>query len=302
MFQPQALFERPENLGPLELLPLDVQIIRHVKRHRFLSAAQLIRATDEKKFPVLGRLEKLFDHGYLNRPKSQWKWGNPLKRIDLVYGLAKRGTRYLKELGELESIRIHEKKVGDYYLEHTLEVAEFMTRLERDLPINVTLEYLDDGVAPQRAVAQCSWTVPIFFRGDLIEVGVVPDRVFSLKAGGEILYFCLELDRGTMPVIRTNPAQSSFYRKLLAYHETWRSGLHTEQMGWRRFRVITLTSSAMRKDHLLEVCKEIVINGGSGLFMFADKETFENEASVAMMPWLTGDGQNIAKLISETRS
>ena len=157
---------------------------------------------------------------------------------------------------------------------------------------------------------------------ELIDLGAAPetivvidnneDRLMIAKAIGctilkadatrdETLLFCLEVDRGTMPVVRSNPAQSSFYRKLLAYHETWRSGQHVRELGWRRFRVLTLTSSLERRDHLVEVCREVVASGGSGLFMFADRQTFSREPSLAAMPWLTGDGMNVAKILAEAR-
>jgi hypothetical protein len=171
-----------------------------------------------------------------------------------------------------------------------------------ELPPGVALSYEDDGASVQRSVAGCSWAVPVYYRGEMLQVGVVPDRVFRLSTRDESMLFCLEVDRGTMPVIRSNPAQSSFYRKLLAYHETWRSGLHLTQLGWRRFRVLTLTSSAARRDHLIEVSKEVVASGGSGLFLFADLQTFSHESSLPAMPWITGDGMNVAKLLSEARS
>lgn len=176
-----------------------------------------------------------------------------------------------------------------------------MTRLETELPPGVSLSYEDEGASTQRSVASCSWTVPIHYRGDSLEVGVVPDRVFRLTTRDESLLFCLEMDRGTMPVVRSNPAQSSFYRKLLAYHETWRTGIHLRDLGWRRFRVLTVTSSTERREHLVEVCKEVVASGGSGLFLFADREAFANEVSLPAMPWITGDGMNFAKLLAETR-
>ncbi|MCB1133517.1 MAG: replication-relaxation family protein, partial [Verrucomicrobiae bacterium] len=300
MFRLHPLFERPSNLPSLDLLPLDEEILRKVRLHRFLRAEQIIRATGERDGRILHRLEQLFAHGYLSRPASQWRHGDLLKTRNLIYGLAKRGVRHLKELGEVTSHRIHEKVVGDLHLVHTVEVAEFMIRLETELPLHVKLEYLDDG-SQRQSVATCSWSVPVFYRGDVLQIGVVPDRVFRLSTAHEELVFCLEVDRGTMPVMRSNPAQSSFYRKLLAYHETWRSGLHTRELGWNRFRMLTLTSSAARRDHLIEVCRELVAAGGSGLFLFADKPTFANAESLLRMPWLTGDGYNTAKLLAETR-
>lgn len=241
-----------------------------MRRHRFLRADQVIRVIGGSDGRVLHRLELLLAHGYLSRPASQWRHGDLLRNRHLIYGLAKRGVRHLQELGEVNSHRIHEKKVGDLHLHHTVEVAEFMIRLEADLPLNAKLEYLDDG-SNRQSVGTCSWSVPVFYRGDVLDVGVVPGRVFRLSTASDELVFCLEVDRGTMPVMRSNPAQSSFYRKLIAYHETWRSGMHRKDLRWNRFRMLTLTSSPARRDHIIEVCREVVMNGGSGLFLFADK-------------------------------
>ena len=302
MIRRTLLFERPSNFPPLDPVPLDAEILRHVRRHRFLRGSQVVRLLpEEPEGRVLRRLVVLFEHGYLDRPEAQLRYDARPWGKDLVYGLAKRGVRHLQSLGELDSHRIHEKRVGQLYLDHTLEVAEFMTRLERELPPGVSLSYEDDAPSVQRSVAGCSWSVRVGYRGEELRVGVVPDRVFRLATRDETLLFCLEVDRGTMPVVRSNPAQSSFYRKLLAYHETWRSGQHVSELGWRRFRVLTLTSSTERRDHLVEVCREVVASGGSGLFMFADRETFSREPSLAAMPWLTGDGMNVAKILSEAR-
>lgn len=294
-------FERQPNPPPLDLSPIDVAILRHVKRHRFLRTDQLTRLTGEPAVVVSRRLNLLFRHGYLDRPRAQIRYHEPARSRELIHGLGKRGVRHLLKLGEVDSHRIHEKRVGQLYLDHTIEVAEFMSRLEAELPDGVSLVYEDEGPSVQRSLAACSWTVPVHFRGESLQVGVVPDRVFRLETRDESLVFCLEVDRGTMPVVRSNPAQSSFYRKLLAYHETWRTGLHLRDLGWRRFRVLTVTSSRERRDHLIEVCKEVVAGGGSGLFLFVDKTSFEESANLPKMPWLTGDGANVAKLLSETR-
>jgi hypothetical protein len=286
---------------PLSLSPEDEALLRQFRRHRFLRAGQVARLTGLPLPAVTRRLGVLFRHGYLDRPLAQarppWKSG----AADLVHGLGRRGARHLLGLGDTETHRIHEKRVGEAYLEHALEVAEFMTRLEAELPPGVSLRYEDESFSMGRSVASCSWTVPVHYRGERLDVGVVPDRVFRLETRDESLVFCLEIDRGTMPVVRTNPGQSSFYRKLLAYHETWRSGLHVSELGWRRFRVLTLTSSPERRDHLVSVCAEVVAGGGSGLFMFAEKGQAGDCADLASVQWLTGDGTNVAKLLSETR-
>ncbi len=66
---------------------------------------------------------------------------------------------------------------------------------------------------------------------DGTKLGVIPDRVFALEyadQNGRVqrVYYFLEADRGTMPVVRQNLSQTSFYRKLLAYEATWTNKVH----------------------------------------------------------------------------
>lgn len=60
----------------------------------------------------------------------------------------------------------------------------------------------------------------------------------------------LEADRGTMPVSRRSLARSSFLRKLLAYEATWLTGAHCSRFGLPNFRVLTVTDSERRLEHL----------------------------------------------------
>lgn len=83
------------------------------------------------------------------------------------------------------------------------------------------------------------------------------------------LHFYLA-DRGTMPVVRKGLTQTSFARKLLAYQETWRRGLHKMHLGIPNFRVLTVTTSRERVRHLVAACRSLP-GGGSHLFLFADE-------------------------------
>lgn len=49
---------------------------------------------------------------------------------------------------------------------------------------------------------------------------VIPDGLFGLAfADGTASYFMLEIDRGTMPVVRKGTNRTSFARKLKTYYE-----------------------------------------------------------------------------------
>ena len=132
------------------------------------------------------------------------------------------------------------------------------------------------------------WSVTLANRRKL---GVIPDRVFALeftdqpKERNRVLYF-LEADRATMPVDRHNLAQSSFYRKLLAYEATWTQGLHQTRFGFHRFRVITVTTSEARANSLAATCRQLP--RGHGLFMFTDIDSLRIHRNLLTLPFLTG--------------
>ena len=87
---------------------------------------------------------------------------------------------------------------------------------------------------------------------------VVPDGLFALVYGDETAaYFLLEVDRGTIPINRTDSEGTSDWRKnirykLATYYDGWRGGFH---------RVIKLLCSAlwrrpMAKDDELDLVQE----------------------------------------------
>jgi hypothetical protein len=123
---------------------------------------------------------------------------------------------------------------------------------------------------------------------------VEPDRVFGLEFNDapenrRRAYFFLEADRGTMPVARKNLAQTSFLRKLLAYTETWRKGLHRAHFGIPSFRVLTVTASMERVAHLVEACRALP-GGGARLFLFTTREALA-AGEILAREWVNGRGE-----------
>jgi hypothetical protein len=79
---------------------------------------------------------------------------------------------------------------------------------------------------------------------------VVPDGVFGIEyaVSGKKAYrfFALEADRGTMPVIRSNPNQTSYMRKIAAYREIITRQVYKTHWGVPNLLVLTLTTSEAR--------------------------------------------------------
>ena len=137
-------------------------------------------------------------------------------------------------------------------IEHAIEITDFMVALDIACRrrCKFAVMYFDEilrELAPQatrEAPRPYHWPVSTSWQGSAQTLYVIPDRVFGIRdltrrGDRAVKFFAYERDRGTMPVVRSNLAQSSILRKLIGYGATHRSGLHTAMYGLPNFRVLT---------------------------------------------------------------
>jgi hypothetical protein len=187
----------------------DLELHRTVSNYRLISTPQLLRLfEDESRDGIYRRLQGLFHHGYLDRIGT-----NP--NASLVYGLGRRGAEILEVP--------HRKDVADPYVAHQLMIGDFRVAMTRAMTTrNIVL----------------SWrTVPA-------DSPVKPDGFFSLQFpdrpdGKNRAFLFLEADRSTM-------TRERFVQKLENYWRWYRTGGHTEKLGIKGFRVLTMTKSEER--------------------------------------------------------
>jgi hypothetical protein len=85
----------------------------------------------------------------------------------------------------------------------------------------------------KKPVNLCDWWVP-GLSDELGVSSVIADGLFGLFSPDETAaYFLLEVDRGSMQVVRTNFDGTSFNRKLLVYWGAWKRKLHVEQIWYQ---------------------------------------------------------------------
>jgi len=266
-------FQRSSYVAPFHLTERDREILRLVYRHRFLRSSHICSLTSGSTQQVLRRLKLLYHHGYLSRPRAQIDYYHHGGTGEMVYCLGSHGALLLKmEFGEMfRSIPWDEDDNSDrrVFLKHALLVSDIMVSIElacRQHGIRLLTEQdLAKNNQPFR------WKMNV--QGQ--KFSVAPDRVFALESTGadgsiQRSYFFLEADRGTMPVIRKTVSQSSFFRKLLSYEATWSQAIHEKCFGFSRFRVLTVTNSAVRVKSLVDACSKL--KTGHGVFLFADLE------------------------------
>jgi hypothetical protein len=187
------------------------------------------------------------------------------------------------------------------FLEHSLLVSDVMVALAIACRKNGRVRLLTGKELPLpeslRAHRQpFKWTVT----AKKNKLGVIPDAAFALEFldqpsdRNRVLFF-LEADCGTMPATRASLAQSSFYRKLLAYEATWAQELHRQRFGFNRFRVITVTHSPARVTSLVQACCQL--SRGHGLFLFIEIASLIANPDLLTRPFQTGHGGKVATLL-----
>src|ERR1035437_2626380 len=228
-------FKRASKVAPMQLTKRDREIIWLVHRHQFLRSHQIVALIAGSSQQVLRRLQLLYHHGYLDRPRAQLEYYERGGARPMVYGLSKKGRKLLeRELGVTGSWSEKNHDIGRMFLEHALLVSDVMVSLELACRKHDGIKLLyEDQLALRSERQPFQWRVKT---PGGIKLGVIPDRVFALEytdqnAQPQRVYFFLEADRGTMPVVRSRLTQTSFYRKLLAYEATWTQKIHQRHLG-----------------------------------------------------------------------
>lgn len=284
-------FQRASVVAPIQITDRDHEIIRQVHRHRFLRSSHIVALVGGSEQQILRRLQLLYHHGYLERPRAQLRYYESGASREIAYGLGNESGKLMAEKhGVAVDAAVWNEKnhvIGRLYLDHALMVSDVMVAIELACRNHgaVKLLYQDElGLRSEREPFRWKVKIP---NGKTL--GVIPDRVFALEyqdwnGQNQFIHYFLEADRGTVPVIRNNLFQTSFRRKLLAYEATWNQGVHRSQIGINRFRVLTVTTSAKRVQSLVEACSQL--KSGHGLFLFADRTVLAGNILSAV--WQTG--------------
>ena len=297
-------FRRADETPSFQLTERDVEIIRQVARHRFLRSTHISQLFDAPHKTICERLALLYHARYLDRPRSQLEYyacngGN----APFVYALSNQGARLLKEHCGLDQTNVDwTRKNRDStrgFSLHTLSIAEFRValavacRARPDIQIIWPEELLQS--APEQIKQYpnpWSWRVRTQFKGQIVEIGVVPDYVFALVLpDGRRRPFVVECDRGTMPIERGSLTQTSMLRKFIAYEATQAQAIHKSRFGWGDFRVLVTTTSSERNKHMRELIERS--RGCNPLFLFAESSPF-TEPNFFNRLWQSADGRLVS--------
>jgi hypothetical protein len=141
---------------------------------------------------------------------------------------------------------------------------------------------------------QLRWGITSSGDGTRIRSTVIPDGAFALQSPGEPpSYFLLEVDRGTMPVNRSDNTQSSFYRKVISYKETRNAGILWKRFQIGGFRVLIVAKSEGRLASLQKATASAFRNGESTMFLFAVASSLLQAPHLLEHAWQTCSGKAV---------
>lgn len=285
----------------------DIAAIQHVAKHRFLRSTHLIELLGRPSKKFLERLAALYHNGYLDRPRAQLDYYATAGSKPLVYALGNKGADVLSEISGIPRAKVDwtwkNREAGKLFIEHTLLIADLMVSAEGAIQRTGHLCLIEPeamlAAAPEATRrAKNPWSLPIRIvqNGIRHDLSLIPDKVFGLDdtAARKRSYFFVEADRGTMPITRSHPRQTSFQQKILGYLAGSRPvNLHGQHFGIGNFRVLTITTSQERIVHMIEVLKQATHGTGSNQFLFTDRTSLLKSPDILALEWTSGKGERV---------
>ena len=279
-------FRRASEPPAFRLTDDDVEIVRQLARHRFLRSVHIAALVGRSLDRTNDRLSRLYHAGYLDRPRAQLDYYPTAGSAPMVYALADRGARLLIERDGVSFANVEwsrkNREAGRPFIEHQLEIMDFYVALQcaarerSDLRIMHAVELVskfpDQSVNPRNPFAL---SARLTRDGAVHELGIVPDLAFGLTfRDGSRRCFLVEIDRGTMPIVRSDITQTSFERKMRGYLTAYAAKQHERKFGWKALRVLTITSDETRKQSMMDALATIHVpySPGPSLFLFLTRD------------------------------
>lgn len=297
-------FKRVTDIDRLLLTERDLGILSAVGRHRFLQSHHLLKLLPGSRQHLIRRLGRLFHAGFLDRPVQQLYVRDKIGQM-IAYCLTTRGLKALSEHASypVPSLPSQKGTTAALSLAHSLRVTDVMVAMEaasaaRQVSFHWPLEWRSDQSAPERPPVRLKWSVTLKPGQKLMKTWQIPDGAFSLQPPqGEPRYFILEVDRGTMPVIRRGLSQSSFQRKILSYKEARRQGVLWTRFQIPAFRVLVVAESRRRLSSLQQATASTFKKGESKMFLFAVASELLAHEDALSQGWETCSGKKVYPLM-----
>ena len=286
-------------------------MVRFVARVGSASSDQVARYVGGSVKNVGNRLKLLFYYHYLDRPLQQRTHLSAffdLGNVSLIYSLGRVGARLLADLGDPINAHVSwalkNARATAPFLAHRIETTEFVLQLLLACRVEGAPQLLDhheqlaffpektrESVDPYRLRV----TISSSAFNKALPLSVIPDRVVSLVYDDNTQHnFCVEIDRGHMPVKSKSLAgRTNYRRKLATYYHAHVQDCHKTQWGFQGFRILTIAPSEARIVHMLDAQREVTSDRLAGLFLYSTPQRLAEHGAFAPI-WMTTERDGIS--------
>jgi len=274
----------------IELTDRDLDMFRWLARYRYLPSTYIhafVGGTSETRFKE--RLGDLFHEGYLGRPERQWEMANCRHR-PVIHELGAGATRVLDDGGIVEEPRTWFSASPHRQFSHSLMVSEALASIELGVRAAPNLRFVPwSEILAKASPATRALATSMRLPSTIQAGGVIPDGLFGIEYATEekkrYRFFALEADRGTMPIVRSKPDQTSYVGKLAVYHDILSNQTYKTHLGIPNLFVLTVTTSEARR---AEIVRKVEACGARPLFFFKavdEKELRQPVLQLLNQPW-----------------
>ena len=240
----------------LELTARDLEIFKLLHQYRYLRSTYIhafVGGASATRFKE--RLGDLFHEGYIDRPSEQWTFADARYK-PVVYESGRGSLQALRAHDTcLENARTFLAGTAHRQFLHSLMICEVMASLDIAIRADPHLRLIAWPEILNRA-PRATRASPTPFRVPVPSGGfVVPDNLFGIEYARDgkksYRFFALEADRGTMPIVRNNPKQTSYLGKIAAYREIITRQVHKTHWGIPNLLMLTVTISETRMQSMM---------------------------------------------------
>ena len=292
--------KEPEGIN-MEITARDEKMLLALYRYNFLDRKQLMFFAESTSVDGIRKRLKYMHHtSFIHRSSGQKVLGNRNR----IYCLDTKGVEWLRlkyhlpfTQSDRERYRETSNRMKGINLEHAVDTASQLIAFEQAAMARKYASYIPRWRILDRGLAEpldgprtraLSMKVRIKWNRTVVDVGVEADDLFGLQflgADGKHIndFIFLEMDEGTMPIVRSVLSTSSIIKNLRCYSAAKRQNKH-EKFAIPNFRVLFVTTSWDRVKSM-QICwrshREELLSASYFIFTtkteMADKDPLDGE-------------------------
>ncbi len=285
----RSRYRRDPTLLPHRLTNRDIEILKAIDRFKYLTAQQIADLFYNSRGAINKRLKLLFHHHYLGKLPGKVS-PNLFNSPDIYFiNLDRKASRILAAKGVALPHQKHAKQKNPKrdYVQHTLLTNDCLIAFELAGRRSDEVDFLSNNellikTPKKKPNRSHPWKVSAFITEKNISRTAYPDAAFGLfdKTSQKMQLFLVEADCMTQPLTRCDKQLfriSNIKAKLLIYHTAWKQGFFRERLGYPATRILFVTLSQTRAQHMRSLTVKLFGKKTPGLFVFLDVSSLSPE-------------------------